>query len=238
MDKILAPIKHRILQYIDNKGFEKIKFLENLGVSASNFRGSSLKSEIGGEVIAKILSQDETLSADWLLTNMGSMFKSASLNYLEDRADVYELKTDRKIKTQVIPLYDIEAAAGIVTLFADATKTTPIDYIQVPGLPKCDGAVKINGDSMYPLLKSGDIVMYKQIHNIKDGIYWGEMYLISIDMDGDDLVTVKYIQKSDKGENYIKLVSQNSHHQERDVQLKKVRALALIKASIRINSMS
>lgn len=187
--------------------------------------------------IELIYSKCVNVSGDYLLTGEGAVKKS-TLDFVSDKAEVYSLKTDRKVKNQVIPLYDIEAAAGIVTLFADATKTTPIDYIQVPGLPKCDGAVKINGDSMYPLLKSGDIVMYKQIHNIKDGIYWGEMYLISIDMDGDDLVTVKYIQKSDKGENYIKLVSQNSHHQERDVLLKKVRALALIKASIRINSMS
>jgi phage repressor protein C with HTH and peptisase S24 domain len=91
---------------------------------------------------------------------------------------------------------------------------------------------------MYPLLKSGDIIMYKQIHNMQDGIFWGEMYLISIDQDGDEMVTVKYIQKSDKGEKWIKLVSQNKHHDDRDVSLSKVRALALIKASIRINSMS
>lgn len=91
---------------------------------------------------------------------------------------------------------------------------------------------------MYPLLKSGDIIMYKQINNILDGIFWGEMYLISIDQDGDEMVTVKYIQKSEKGEEWIKLVSQNKHHDDRDVSLTKVRALALIKASIRINSMS
>jgi phage repressor protein C with HTH and peptisase S24 domain len=238
MDKILAPIKQRILQYIENKSFEKIKFLESIGVSASNFRSSGLKSEIGGEVIAKILSIDESLSADWLLTGSGNMFKSKNLDLVMDETEVYPLKTDKKIKSQIIPLYDIEASAGIVTLFSDSSQITPIDFIQVPGLPKCDGAVKVNGDSMYPLLKSGDIVMYKQVNNIKDGIFWGEMYLISIDHDGDDMVTVKYIKKSEKGDNYIKLVSQNSHHQERDVLLKKVRALALIKASIRINSMS
>lgn len=184
-----------------------------------------------------IYSKCVGVSGDFLISGEGNV-KRSGLNFVQEEAAVFPLKTDRRLKSQIIPLYDIQASAGIVTLFSDTTKTNPIDFIQVPGLPKCDGAVKVNGDSMYPLLKSGDIVMYKQIHNIKDGIYWGEMYLISIDQDGDDLVTVKYIQKSEKGENYIKLVSQNSHHQERDVQLKKVRALALIKASIRINSMS
>ncbi|MFM2394168.1 MAG: hypothetical protein RLZZ546_2150 [Bacteroidota bacterium] len=91
---------------------------------------------------------------------------------------------------------------------------------------------------MYPLLKSGDIVMYKQVHNIQDGIYWGEMYLISIDQDGDELVLVKYIQKSELGDNYVKLVSQNKHHQDKDIKIRKIKALALIKASVRVNSMS
>ena len=64
------------------------------------------------------------------------------------------------------------------------------------------------------------------------------MYLISVDQEGDEMVLVKYVQKSIKGDDYIRLVSQNQHHQDKDIKLSKVRALALIKASIRINSMS
>jgi hypothetical protein len=62
------------------------------------------------------------------------------------------------------------------------------------------------------------------------------MYIISIDNDGDDFVMVKYIQKSDKGDDYIKLVSQNQHHDPLDIAKNKINALALVKASIRINS--
>ena len=90
------------------------------------------------------------------------------------------------------------------------------------------------GDSMYPLLKSGDIVLYKQLGNIDD-IFWGDMYLLSIDIDGEEYVTVKYIQKSDR-EGYVKLVSQNPHHADKEVALSRIRAIALVKASIRMNS--
>ena len=48
---------------------------------------------------------------------------------------------------------------------------------------------------MYPLLKSGDIVLYKQLKDIGD-IFWGDMYLLSIDIDGEEYITVKYIQTS------------------------------------------
>lgn len=159
-------------------------------------------------------------------------------NIVSEPHETYDLKTDKKIsEAQVIPLYNVEASAGIVSLFLNSNQTKPIDYIQIPNLPKCDGAVYVTGDSMYPLLKSGDIVMYKQIHNIRDGLFWGEMYLVSMEIDDEEFVTVKYIQKSNKGEDYICLVSQNKHHQDKDIELKKVSALGLIKGSIRINSM-
>ena len=87
---------------------------------------------------------------------------------------------------------------------------------------------------MYPLLKSGDIVLYKQLHNIED-IFWGDMYLLSIDLDGEEYITVKYIQKSDR-EGYVRLVSQNPHHADKDIEISRIRALALVKASIRMNS--
>lgn len=233
MDKILAPIKQRILQYVENKGFEKIKFFEGLKVSASNFRGSSLKSEAGGDVIAKVLSSDESLSSDWLLTGKGQMFKAASS---EIQGNNTILQSDKIVNRQTIPLYSIENV-GVEKLLDITAIKNPIDYIQIPRLPKCDGAIEINGDGMHPVLKSGDIILYKQINNFEDEIFWGEIYLLSINQNRDFKLTINYVQKSDKGDNYIKLVSQNSYHQDRDVELKNVRALALIKASIRINSM-
>ena len=88
---------------------------------------------------------------------------------------------------------------------------------------------------MYPLLKSGDIVLYKQLASMED-IFWGDMYLLSIDLDGEEYVTVKYIQKADR-EGYVKLVSQNPHHADKDIAVERIRAIALIKASIRMNSL-
>ena len=83
-------------------------------------------------------------------------------------------------------------------------------------------------------VKSGDIVLYKQLNDIND-IFWGDMYLLSIDIDGEEYITVKYIQKSDK-EGCVRLVSQNVHHADKDVEISRIRALAFVKASIRMNS--
>lgn len=159
-------------------------------------------------------------------------------NGFNEQSAVYQLKSDRRIKHQDIPLYDIEAEAGLVPLFESTKKHRVIDHISIPGLPKCDGAIKVTGDSMYPLLKSGDIIMYKQINDIANDIFWGEMYLMSVSTEDEEYITVKYIQRSDKGDEWVKLVSQNKHHQDRNVRRDRIKALALVKASIRINSMS
>lgn len=189
--------------------------------------------------IELLYSKCVDINADFLITGKGPVKKEILNDFDENQQrKVFKLKSDRLIKHQEVPLYNIEASAGIVTLFSDSSETKPVDYIQIPNLPKCDGAIYVTGDSMYPLLKSGDIIMYKQVHNIRENIFFGEMYLISFNVEGDEMVTVKYVQKSDRGDDFIKLVSQNKYHHDKDIQIADISAMALVKASIRINSMS
>lgn len=89
---------------------------------------------------------------------------------------------------------------------------------------------------MYPLLKSGDIVLYKEVPNGVHSILWGEMYLLSFTLDGEDYITIKYIQRSDD-ERTVRLISHNPHHSPKEIPVDSIRALALIKASVRFNTM-
>jgi phage repressor protein C with HTH and peptisase S24 domain len=190
--------------------------------------------------------QSRLNSKDLKLEFLRDVAKAINKNlyyFLEDEdlpayqnAKNFALVTDQKIHEQSIPLYNIEASAGLVPLFKGGSEYV-IDYINIPNLPNCDGAVYVRGDSMYPLLKSGDIVLYKQINDIKNNLFWGEMYLISLDMENTEYINVKFIQKSDKGDEWIKLVSQNQHHAPVDIHLNRVRAMAMIKASVRMNAM-
>lgn len=175
-----------------------------------------------------ILVQELNVNPHWIETGEGKMFDERKAS------SVFMGRTDHALPIQSVPLYNIEGTAGLVPLFMDHEALKPIDYIHIPNLPRCDGAIYVVGDSMYPLLKSGDIVLYKQVNDIED-IFWGDMYLLSIEIDGEEYVTVKYIQKSDIP-NSVKLVSQNVHHADKDVLISKIRALAFIKASIRMNS--
>lgn len=148
---------------------------------------------------------------------------------------VFKLRTDRLVERQQIPIYDMKAVAGLVPLFANQYSQSIIEVMETTLIPKCDGGLRIVGDSMYPLLKSGDIVFYKQIHDIINNIVWGEMYLVSFDVDGDEYVSVKYLQRSELPD-HITLVSYNEHHKPMDIHISRIRALAFIKASLRLNS--
>lgn len=223
-------------------------FIQHLKISYNEFersinagRGSisgAIKNSrnLGSNIVENILQTYPDLNADWLLRGSGKMLNKSD-DRLQEPSEKYLLRTDKVTDMQAIPLYNLEATAGLVELFRHVDEKTPIDYLSIPNLPKCDGAVFVTGDSMYPLLKSGDIVIYKQVYNIEEGIFWGEMYLISVDVDGEEYISVKYIQKSDQGDDYIKLVSQNGHHQPKDIRKDRIRAIAMIKASVRINAM-
>lgn len=216
---------------------ERLKiFIEWLGISVSEFEKvieasngyvNNIARSIGVDKIEKMIENYPTLNIDWLMTGRGNML-------LSEQKGCSNLNEKRSDLREPIPVYDLTATAGAVSVFSESKESIPMDYISIPNLPNCDGAIHVTGDSMYPLLKSGDMVLYKQVHD-KQNIIWGEMYIMYINNSGDEFFFVKYIQQSNR-EGYIKLVSQNQHHQPVEFPIDSIKQLAIVKASIRINS--
>lgn len=144
-------------------------------------------------------------------------------------------KSSEKLEDADVPLYDIDAAANLRTLMGDKTSNI-LGMISIPNIPSCDGAVYVRGDSMYPILKTGDIVAYKMVNDIQS-LVDGEMYLVNLEMDGDEYLTVKYVHRSSKGDGWVQLASYNPHHGPMDVKVENIKAIALVKFSVRINTM-
>ena len=195
-------VLERIKEFIDYKGLSIAAFERSIGMSNASF-GKSLKNKgaIGSDKIENILFKYKELSAEWLLTGNGEMIKPSVSRVVMETTAIHQPRTfEKKEEMQVVYLYDFNASAGLRSLF-DNTKQNIIDSIKIPNLPKCDGAIHIVGDSMYPLLKSGDIILYKQMPLDIENLLYGEMYLLSYDIDGEDYIVVKYVRKSGKGEN-------------------------------------
>ena len=147
---------------------------------------------------------------------------------------IHNPKAVEALDNRSISLYDITAAANLKTLLANKDQHV-VGRIQIPNIPACDGALYISGDSMYPILKSGDVVGFKEVNSFSSVIY-GEMYLVSFCIDGDEYLSVKYVNRSDV-EGCIKLVSYNPHHEPMDIPLASIQAMAIVKFSIRRNMM-
>ena len=212
-------------------GLTKTAMAESFGISPSKFTEILKERMNAGTEIMSGLSIYYGVSADWILTGKGEMMCSHRINPTHS----FALKSDRPIDQQEVPLYDYNATAGLVAIFNDHS-IEPADFLKIPNLPPVDGAIYVRGESMSPLLKSGDIVMYRKKELSLESILWGEIYLLSFMSDGDSYTAVKYVQKSDKADS-LRLVSFNPSFAPMDIPLSSVTALALVKASLTFHTM-
>lgn len=228
-----SSVKDRLIDYLSSQKISKSEFGRTIGVS--NAYVTSIRKSIDSDKIKSIALNYPNLNIEWLLTGDGSMLKSSCDNRKPQASKEFSLCSDHKLSSQEIPLYDLSASAGLVAIFNDLHQN-PEDYLRVPNLPPVDGAVYVRGDSMSPLLKSGDIIIFKKMELSLESILWGQIYLLSFDAGGDTFTVVKYIQKSDQP-NYIRLVSHNAHYEPKDIPVSSIRALAIVKASLTFHTM-
>ena len=239
MATIFSNIKERVLYISENKGIAREKFFDDLGITYGNFKGKAKEKALSSDILAKIVAKYPDVSPEWLLTGRGEMLKPEHENQSSEITIVKGNRrtSDAMIESQEIPLYDLDATAGLSAFFKGDKKASIIDTIKIPNAPRCDGAFGVVGDSMVPLLRSGDTILYKEVPLNIDYIMFGEMYVLSYDLgDWEEVIAVKYIHKSKKGKNYIKLVSENPNHADKDIPFASIKALALVKVTIRFNT--
>ncbi len=202
-----------------------------LGVSRATVSNWSARNRIDFHLLLKKMGE---FDLNWLLVGKGTpQAQPAFCDSPIAGGEVQPLhipKTPEALEDRSVPLYELTAAANLRTIFSDKNQVV-LGKIQIPNIPACDGALSVTGDSMYPLLKSGDIVGFKEIKSF-DSIIYGEIYLVAFVSDGDDYLTVKYVNRSEQP-GCIRLVSYNPHHAPQDIALEDVRAMAIVKFSVR-----
>lgn len=192
------------------------------------------------DVTNKLINAIANIDAEWLLTGKGKMFKS-NYDLVDNNVDIAAediptYNSGFEFSKRAIPLFDLDNTVDLLSLSDNKNKQYKSGELYIPGILQCDGAVYVRGDNMVPIIKSGDIICYKIVRDINN-IIWGEMYLLEIENGDESYITIKYIQISELGDEYIHLTSENPHHQPFDILKTNIKALALIKASIRYNSM-
>lgn len=145
-------------------------------------------------------------------------------------AETFSLRSDHITESQYVPLYDLYAFAGLVP--ANVEEHEPDELVYVQSVPLCDGAMRVKGNSMYPKLENGDMVLYKTTQSRRGGLFFGEMYVVAYIEDGEEHIVIKYVDESPK-DGYYTLRSANPEYAPWDIPRDSVRQLAIVKASIR-----
>ncbi|QPH38400.1 S24 family peptidase [Pedobacter endophyticus] len=196
-------------------------------------------SNIGSDKCQKISEVFPGLNIAWLITGKGQPRTLYPVDETLHIANEPERPRYRSLKEKLaedkrIPLYNFNVSEGLTQLFHEPKV---VSYIEIPNLPKCDGAITVAGDSMYPIVKAGDIVVYKRVNDLETGIIFGEMYVVSVSIDDQLHTLVRFIKKSDI-KNHIQLVGYNNLDAAMDVPLNVVEAVVMVKANISYTTMS
>ena len=115
----------------------------------------------------KILSCYPMVNRAWLLTGEGKMLKEAA-------QPIQAPKDTHDEAHRVIYYPNVDGSMGGV-FFTDNPDEARQDII-IPGFSDCQYAINAYGDSMSPLIKSGQIVLLSEWH--ERFIEWGKIYLV------------------------------------------------------------
>lgn len=227
--------KERVIEFLNKQKISKNKFYTQTGIANGTL---DKKSGITGDTIKKIYTAYPEINLEWLIMGEGDMLKSSafiSKNNLKLIRNKYAEITN--LDPGNIPEEDfiMEKPLDVVPIFSQNRNRRCEGYLSIPKLTSYDGASYVKTDSMYPLIKPGDIICYKMANN-GSPIYWGEMYVIHMVIEGDEYITIKNIEKSQMGEDYVCLGSYNQKYGKMDVLAKDILWKAIIKAHISYNS--
>ena len=186
-------------------------------------------SKPGFDILNKIVENSTlNINSEWLLKGKGAMQKH--------QVDIIYNPPYRDVGSGVIPIYDINAAANLQTLFVNDNKQLVLEEFTIPKAPNCDGAIYARGDSMDPEIQSGDIVAFKQISSLNN-LRNECIHIVDYHLDGDDFLVIKYVQWEEEGTT-LRLSSNNKYHNDSVIHASAVRSIALVKIIIKFKTLT
>ena len=210
--------QNKINLILDHVGIKAPTFAKHVGVKYQrilDIQNGKVKN-ISAEVASRIIDAYPQFNIEWLLTGEGEMLKNA----------VEVATSGHRIRYWV----DVDATAGGVTQFDDMMSSQYID-LAIPEFRDCTDAVNLYGDSMFPLYKSGSIIILKEWK--ESFIDFGNVYLI-ITKNGNRMV--KYLRKgSDVA--HVLCVSENKEFDPFEIEIGDILRLYLVKGGVHKNTL-
>ena len=209
----------RFDQYMKYKGLNDNKVTNQCNIGVGVLGQCRVgKSDLGAKTIAKILEKYQDLNRVWLLTGEGDMLNNPP-----------QQKEESEPSENIRYWEDVSATGGCME-FLENPDEHEVKMISVPRFADCTDAVNIYGDSMYPVYKSGEIILIKPWR--ESFIDYGCCYLI-VTKNGNRMV--KYLRRSDNVDKVL-CVSENKQFDPFEIDRSDILRLFLVRGSIKADT--
>lgn len=128
-----------------------------------------------------------------------------------------------------VPYYDIDISASLTESFLDIAEA-PEFYVDFKPFNDCSAYLPVFGDSMYPMISSGEIVALKKVDN-PEYIQYGEAHLVITNAESNNMRTLKIIRKHQNDEMII-LKPENPNFDELVIPRSTILSLYIVKGKI------
>lgn len=180
---------------------------------------------IGEEILRKVMEFFPKISAEWLLTGDGDMLKGEN-SHLVDPVRVVREK-DFAYRAG-IPILPFSAIAGYANGDQTAVERECLRCV-VEEFKSAEFIIRLQGDSMIPEHKNGDMVACKSIAN-RDLIQWGRVYVL----DTIDGPMCKRIFKGSVDNTYSLVSDNRENYPPFEIDRRHVRKIFSVLGHIRI----
>lgn len=254
-----TEISDRISMLIEALGFSPNAFAVALGYRRSQTIYDILNGKCAPsfDFFNKLANSDfaDRVDLGWVITGRGELLRGPSADRSEPAPDFLpESGTHRGVAYPVagedmrgnvtdkegsdglrlgvsrIPLYEPSAGEGPFAPFGCEAQV-PACYLQMPGLPPCDGALTVWNDAMAPQLHAGDVVLYEWVRDPAEEIVWGRVYLLIVRLDGTDRIALQTLERAAAAD-CVRCTSADPRYAPCEIPCSAIRARALVRSRI------
>lgn len=129
------------------------------------------------------------------------------------------------------PVYDIDVTAGAMPRSMLFAEDQIIGSINLPDVISTNcRVVRVSGDSMTPVIRSGDYVALRELSNVEQ-IFWGQIYVVLL----DDYRLIKFVRRHTDPKKVI-LRSANPDYDDMEVNRADIRELMLVQHILHLDT--
>lgn len=189
-------IRSRFKEALDKMNLSTRAFALQVGIDPSNF-AKKMKGVLNFTTKDyRAVSTLSVINPEWLVDGTGEMFN-------EEPQNIKDVKG--------VPYYDVDFNLGFDGMF---NVTEYIDsYISIPGYEQATCWCRTTGNSMYPLIESGDLICLKEVNDWSSYLNNDEVYAV---VTNNGMRTVKKVVETDDRQGF-RLIPENKDFHEQTV---------------------